>query len=192
MLDENGFLRGARRRQCRRWDARPESESLSLIVVHNISLPPGEFHNGCEENIARFFDGALNEADLKQHPFFKEIRGLKVSAHFVINRRGEISQFVSCNARAWHAGESCWRGRENCNDFSAGVELIGADDAPYESAQYESLAAVCRAVCAAHPVEDIVGHQHIAPKRKTDPGDSFDWEKLRALLAGLSGARVGV
>ena len=151
-----------------------------LLVIHNISLPPGEFGGGF---IEQFFQNGLNPDD---HPYFQEIATLRVSAHLLIDRRGGITQFVSLNDRAWHAGASSYCGREECNDFSIGIELEGTDDIAYTEAQYSSLAAVTRTIMQHYPhitTEKIAGHSDIAPKRKTDPGESFDWRYYRRLLA---------
>lgn len=156
-------------------DERPADAQPELIVVHGISLPPGEFGG---PHVEDFFLGRLN-SDL--HPYFAEIRGMEVSAHLFIRRDGSVIQFVPFNRRAWHAGKSTWCGRERCNDFSIGIELEGTDDIPYAPAQYETLAAVLEALRAAYPAlrEDAVaGHSDIAPGRKTDPGPAFDWAYL--------------
>lgn len=158
--------------------------AIELIVVHAISLPPGEFGGS---HIADFFANCL---DCDAHPYFREIGELKLSAHFFIRRDGEIIQFVPCHKRAWHAGESSWRGRERCNDFSIGIELEGCDDQPFAAAQYEMLAELARAIKAVYPIRDIVGHSDIAPGRKTDPGPHFDWKKFHALL-GNQAASAG-
>lgn len=157
-------------------DARPSAGDPELVVVHGISLPPGEFGGPYVED---FFLGRL---DRQGHPYFTEIHGMEVSAHLFIRRDGSVIQFVPFNRRAWHAGKSAWCGRERCNDFSIGIELEGTDDAPYEEAQYRTLAAVLDALRAAYPAlhEDAVtGHSDIAPGRKTDPGPAFDWAFLR-------------
>jgi AmpD protein len=160
---------------------RPVGSEPELLVVHNISLPPGEFGTGC---IQDFFCNAL---DTQTHPYFEEIAGLQVSAHFLIDRAGALTQFVNCDQRAWHAGVSCYRGREACNDFSIGVELEGTDHTPYTDAQYACLASLVRALRHAYPrIEPsaLVGHSDIAPGRKTDPGPAFDWARLHRTLAG--------
>lgn len=161
------------------WDARPAGMLPELIVVHGISLPEGAFGLPW---IDRLFCGNL-PADT--HPGFAEVTNLRVSAHVLIRRDGSPTQYVPFAARAWHAGRSSWRGREACNDFSIGIELEGADTVPYEAAQYQSLAQLIRALCAAYPTlssERVVGHSDIAPGRKTDPGPAFDWTRLRSLL----------
>jgi AmpD protein len=158
-------------------DERPEGVAVELIVVHAISLPPGEFGGNY---IADFFTNCL---DCGAHPYFQEIKDLKVSSHFLIRRDGEIIQFVSCLKRAWHAGASNWCGRDRCNDYSIGVELEGCDDQPFEPVQYEKLTELVRALKTAYPIRDIVGHSDIAPDRKTDPGPYFDWQRVRRTVA---------
>lgn len=160
---------------------RPEGE-VSLLVLHNISLPPGQFGTG---KVQEFFTRGLH-AD--EHPYFAAIADMRVSAHFLIERDGGVSQFVSCLQRAWHAGVSSFAGRENCNDFSLGIELEGTDDLPYTDGQYRALIGLSRQLLAAYPaltLARICGHSDIAPGRKTDPGPAFDWPRLRA---GLSDA----
>lgn len=159
------------------FDDRPESCVADLIVVHCISLPPGRYGEG---HIVAFF---RNELDPSEHPYFEEIVHLKVSAHILIERNGQITQFVSFNKRAWHAGESSHCGRTGCNDFSIGIELEGSDDSPFEAAQYASLRNAIAALRAGYPgLADapVVGHSDIAPGRKTDPGSEFDWSQLDA------------
>jgi AmpD protein len=161
-------------------DARPARAVPELIVVHGISLPPGDYGGPW---IEQFFTGNLAT---HEHPYFKEIEGLRVSAHVLIRRSGAPVQFVPFTRRAWHAGVSSWRGRNACNDFSVGIELEGTDTDPYEPAQYQSLADLIEALCEAYKTlsfQAIVGHSDIAPGRKSDPGKSFSWPKLRALLA---------
>jgi len=174
-----GWLEGVRRVESPNSDDRPPGMDLDLIVVHGISLPPGRFGEGW---IDRFF---CNELPAAADPYFATIADMKVSAHVLIARDGALTQYVSFNRRAWHAGRSLYCGRTACNDFSVGIELEGTDDSPYMRAQYESLAAAIRALRSAYPSlreADIVGHSEIAPGRKTDPGDAFDWSALRALL----------
>lgn len=145
----------------------------SLIVVHNISLPPGEFGG---DAIVELFQ---NRLDCSAHPYFDaHLRGLRVSSHFLIERDGALVQFVSCEARAWHAGASDFFGRPRCNDFSIGIELVGADDTPFEPAQYAMLAALVKALVEHYPIEALAGHADIAPGRKTDPGPHFDWQRF--------------
>lgn len=181
---ESGRLHGARQVDSPNRDARPEGCGLDLVVIHGISLPPGEFGT---DGIERLFTNTL---DPDAHPYFRQIKDLRVSAHLLIRRDGEVVQFVPFQERAWHAGESCFEGRERCNDFSIGVELEGTDDQPYETVQVERLAEVVRALCAAYPglsPQRVVGHSDIAPERKTDPGPYFDWEGFRELLAEPQG-----
>ena len=173
-VDHDGWVRGACALPSPNFEARPDGATPSLIVIHNISLPPGEFGGGA---IADLF---LNRLDCDAHPYFDtHLRGLRVSSHFVIRRDGDLEQFVSCNERAWHAGVSNFFGRERCNDFSIGVELEGADDQPFEPAQYATLAALIAALHARYPIEALAGHSDIAPGRKTDPGQHFDWARLQ-------------
>ena len=153
-------------------DARPVDERIELVVVHNISLPPGEF--GGTGIIDLFLNRLSPEAD----PYYAGIAHLRVSAHFLIRRDGELIQFVPCTQRAWHAGVSRWRGRERCNDFSVGIELEGADEVPFEDAQYTRLRELVKALRARYPIAEVTGHSDIAPGRKTDPGPAFNWEKI--------------
>ncbi len=165
---------------------RPSNE-VSLLVVHNISLPPGQFGTGCVEELF------CNRLDWKAHPFFESIEGLEVSAHLLIERSGEVIQFVPFDKRAWHAGKSSFLGRDNCNDFSIGIELEGTDDLPYTDAQYERLAQVVRIITKRYPLivpERIVGHSDIAPGRKSDPGPAFDWQRLRRGLQACAGSQT--
>jgi len=151
---------------------RPQAE-VSLLVIHNISLPPGQF--GSSDICALF----TNQLNWDAHPYFDQIRGIEVSAHLLIDRAGAVTQFVPFDKRAWHAGASSFEGRENCNDFSIGIELEGTDDLPFTEPQYNQLIRVTRALMRAYPAitpERITGHQHIAPGRKTDPGYMFDWD----------------
>jgi N-acetyl-anhydromuramoyl-L-alanine amidase len=158
-------------------DERPEGVSITLLVIHNISLPPGEFGGDAVE---RLF---TNELDPAAHHYYRKLEGVRVSAHFLIRRTGELVQFVPCPKRAWHAGESVWRGRERCNDFSIGIELEGADEVPYAESQYRQLALLARALRSAYPISDIAGHSDIAPARKTDPGPGFDWPRFHSSIA---------
>ncbi len=159
------------------FDARPDCEPISLLVVHNISLPPGEFGG---DGVVRLFTNSL---DITAHPYYyAHLRDVKVSAHFLVCRDGALFQFVSCNERAWHAGLSNWRGRDRCNDFSVGVELEGSDGLSYTDSQYDILVVLTRALRARYPIAELVGHSDIAPGRKTDPGQAFDWGRYRAML----------
>ena len=180
----SGRLDGARQADSPNRDARPEGCGLDLVVIHGISLPPGEFGT---DGIERLFTNTL---DPNAHPYFQRLEGLRVSAHLLIRRDGEVVQFVPFHERAWHTGESCFEGRKRCNDFSVGIELEGTDDQPYEAVQVERLAEVVRALFAAYPglsPQRVVGHSDIAPGRKTDPGPYFDWEGFRVLLARPQG-----
>ena len=175
-----GWLNGARREPSPNFGPRPPGVAPDLLVIHCISLPPGEYGG---PSIEEFFCNCL---DWDSHAYFDEIRGMKVSSHFLIRRDGEVVQFVSCDDRAWHAGQSTYAGRDNCNDFSIGVELEGTDEATFEPAQYRALADVSRALFSAYPLmgsQRVAGHSDIAPGRKTDPGPGFDWRQLEDLLA---------
>lgn len=175
-LDDLGFLADIRIIASPNCDERPPDCSIELIVVHAISLPPGEFGG---DGVLELF---TNRLDPNAHPYYLAIAHLRVSAHFFIRRNGEIIQFVSCLGRAWHAGASLWRGRENCNDFSLGIELEGEDHMPFSDAQYTSLIDLCRLLRQTYPIAEITGHSDIAPSRKTDPGPYFDWPRLREAL----------
>ena len=168
-------LEGARFIPSPNHDERQTPDDLSLIVIHCISLPPGQFGT---EGVTQLFTNALNP---DEHPYYAGIAHLRVSAHLLIRRTGELVQYVPFNRRAWHAGVSCYAGREVCNDFSIGIELEGTDDTPYEDIQYERLNAVIDALLVAYPTlsrEHITGHEHIAPGRKTAPGVFFEWSRL--------------
>lgn len=157
-------------------DARPEGETVRLIVIHAISLPPDEFGG---PGVEQLFTNTLDPA---AHPYYAAIHGLRVSAHYFIRRDGGLIEFVDPDRRAWHAGMSCWEGRERCNDFSVGIELEGCDTRPFEPAQYRRLADLLRMLCRRYPVEGVVGHSDVAPGRKTDPGPCFDWAALGRAL----------
>ena len=176
-----GWLQGARRIHSPNFGPRPEGTAIELVVLHSISLPPGEYGG---DAIARLF---TNRLEPSAHPYFERLSGLRVSAHFLIRRDGELLQFVSCVKRAWHAGESSWNGRAGCNDFSVGIELEGLEGDTFEAAQYDRLAVALRGVCGRYPIRAVTSHEHVAPGRKHDPGAGFDWDRLEA-LAGLSGA----
>lgn len=180
-LVDGGWVATASRVPSPNHDARPAGTAITLAVIHGISLPPGKFGG---DAIARLF---TNRLDASAHPYFAAIAALRVSAHFLIRRRGDLLQFVSCADRAWHAGQSCWRGRERCNDYSIGIELEGADDVRYTQAQYLRLARLLRGLRRHYPLADVAGHSDIAPERKTDPGPAFDWPRLARLLAGGPG-----
>jgi N-acetyl-anhydromuramoyl-L-alanine amidase len=177
-LDEAGVLAGAVQIASPNWDERPDRAEVRLLVVHNISLPPGEF--GGDAIIGLF----TNTLDFSAHPYYETLRDLKVSAHFLLRRGGELIQLVPCARRAWHAGASSWRGRERCNDFSIGVEVEGVDDVTYADPQYGHLAKLVLNLRGRYPIVDVVGHADIAAGRKTDPGPAFDWGRLRELLTG--------
>lgn len=176
-LWQGGWYWFARRLDSPNFGVRPPAAQIDLAVIHSISLPPGEYGG---EHVQRLFTNTL---DWNAHPYFKSIEGLAVSAHFFIRRHGELWQFVSCDHRAWHAGTSRYRGRDNCNDYSVGIELEGIEDGPFEPEQYETLSGLCAALAQRYPIEHIAGHEHIAPGRKRDPGTAFDWALLRASLA---------
>jgi AmpD protein len=159
------------------FDDRPEGAKIELLVIHNISLPPGEYGGPWIDDL---FMGRLDPA---AHPYFAEVAALKVSAHYLIRRDGSLVQYVPEEKRAWHAGVSSWKGRSRCNDFSIGVELEGSDDVPFAEPQYETLASLTKALFERHGKLDIAGHSDIAPGRKTDPGPWFDWERFRASVA---------
>jgi AmpD protein len=156
--------------------ARPADACVDLVVLHSISLPPGEFGG---DAVQRLF---TNRLDWNAHPYFKQIEGLLVSAHFFISRGGELWQFVSCDDRAWHAGRSQFQGRDNCNDYSIGIELEGLEGGDFEDAQYESLISLLPALASQYPVRHITGHEHVAPGRKSDPGPGMDWVRLHSAM----------
>lgn len=175
----HGLLLPVSHRPSSHYDDRPMAAAIDMIVIHGISLPPGEFGGPA---IEAFFCGSLDAA---LHPYFAGIADLKVSAHLLIKRTGEITQFVPFTKRAWHAGQSSFQGRENCNDFSIGIELEGTDDMHYEKAQYQQLGRVVVLLMQAYPAitpDRIVGHSDIAPGRKTDPGPVFDWTYLEGIV----------
>lgn len=178
----SGWVTGVRHCPSANYNQRPHGE-VSLLVIHNISLPPGQFATG---KVQEFFTCGLR-AD--EHPYFAAIADMRVSAHFLIERDGTVSQFVSCLERAWHAGVSSFAGRDNCNDFSLGIELEGTDDLPFTDAQYQALIALSQQLLGCFPaltLERVCGHSDIAPGRKTDPGPAFDWPRLRAGLTVAS------
>jgi N-acetyl-anhydromuramoyl-L-alanine amidase len=173
-VDAAGWVSGIERCPSPHCDPRPEGMPIELLVVHNISLPPGQFSG---DAIADLFLGRL---DCDAHPYYERLRGVRVSAHFLVRRDGHAIQFVPCTQRAWHAGESRWRDRTRCNDFSIGIELEGTDETPFTDAQYTTLNSLAERLCAAYPIAAITGHSDIAPGRKTDPGPWFDWARLAA------------
>ena len=170
-----GWLQAARRIDSPNFGPRPAGVEIDLVVVHSISLPPGEYGG---DAIERLF---CNRLDPGAHPYFEGLRGLRVSAHFVIRRDGALLQFVSCARRAWHAGVSAWNGRADCNDFSVGIELEGLEGERFEDAQYGRLAATLDSLVSRYPIRAVAGHEHVAPGRKRDPGPGFDWARLRQL-----------
>lgn len=175
----NGLLDIARQQPSPNCDARPPGQPIDLLVIHGISLPPGEFGGPW---IDALFTNCL---DPLAHDYFRDIHQLRVSSHLLIRRDGEVVQYVPFEQRAWHAGESCFDGRNGCNDFAIGIELEGTDDTPYSAEQYEQLAEITACLMQAYPAisrERVAGHCDIAPARKTDPGESFDWQRLHALL----------
>ena len=172
-----GWLEGARRVPSPNCDERPPGTEISLLVLHSISLPPGEYGG---DAIERLF---TNRLEPRAHPYFREVAALKVSSHFLVPRDGALVQFVPVAKRAWHAGVSSWRGRERCNDFSVGIELEGTDDSAFEAVQYARLRELVHALRCALPLRDIAAHSDIAPGRKTDPGARFDWEQFLSDLS---------
>lgn len=179
-LDRAGhWLKGVRRVPSPNCDERPAGTGISLVVIHGISLPPGEYGGG---HVDRLFTNAL---DPGAHPYFAKVCGLRVSAHLLVERRGRVTQYVPFHLRAWHSGESSFQGRAACNDFSIGIELEGCDDRPYEPRQYAVTASIVKALMRRWPAilaRNVVGHSDVAPGRKTDPGPCFDWSRLDALL----------
>lgn len=175
-LWQDGWYRFARRTPSPNFGPRPVNATIDLIVVHSISLPPGQY--GGPEIEALFTNTLAWDA----HPYFQQIRGAEVSAHFVIRRDGALIQFVSCDDRAWHAGRSNFQDRDNCNDFSIGIELEGLEGDLFESPQYETLSSLCAAIAQHYPVQHVAGHEHVAPDRKKDPGPGFDWAQLQQSL----------
>jgi AmpD protein len=171
-----GWWAGARRCESPNHGPRPAGTDISLALIHSISLPPGEYGGDAVEQLF------TNRLDWDAHPYYQRIRGLQVSSHFFIRRDGATMQFVSCDERAWHAGDSAWQGRANCNDFSIGIELEGLEGETFEPAQYESLVSLLRAVATRYPLTAVAGHEHVAPGRKIDPGPGFDWLALQHAL----------
>jgi len=179
-----GWLPQARRVDSPNWDERPPGARIDLLVIHGVSLPPGDFGGPWIDALFQ------NRLDPAAHPYFGPIAGLKVSSHLLIRRHGDLIQYVDLTKRAWHAGVSCFEGRERCNDFSIGIELEGADEIPYEATQYQVLAATTLALIQRFPAitpKRIVGHSQVAPGRKTDPGPAFDWGLFRYLLTKHQG-----
>lgn len=172
-----GWHRDAVRQPSPNFGPRPDGAAIDLIVVHSISLPPGHYGSAAVQQLF------ANTLDWDAHPYFQSIRGLQVSSHFFIERDGTLWQFVDCDQRAWHAGQSCYRGRAQCNDDSIGIELEGLEGQTFEPVQYEVLTRLCTDIAARYPVAHVAGHEHIAPGRKQDPGPGFDWTRLQSLLA---------
>jgi len=172
-LWRDGWYRFAARVDSPNFGPRPSSSNIDLIVLHSISLPPGQYGG---DEVRQLF---TNQLDWQQHPYFQRIEGIKVSSHFFIRRNGDLCQFVSCDDRAWHAGVSNYRGRANCNDDSIGIELEGLEGEAFEAAQYTALRALCAGILQRYPIAHIAGHEHIAPGRKQDPGAGFDWSQLQ-------------
>ncbi len=175
-LWRNGWYQFAARLDSPNFGPRPRHMPIDLLVLHSISLPPGQYGG---QQVQQLF---TNQLDWQADPYFNRIEGIQVSAHFYIRRNGELWQFVSCDDRAWHAGVSSYRGRSNCNDNSIGIELEGLEGDHFEQAQYASLGALCAAILQRHPIDQIAGHEHIAPGRKGDPGAGFDWSQLQKYL----------
>ena len=173
---DGGWCRAARRCDSPNFGPRPPGTEMSLAVIHSISLPPGAYGG---DAIERLF---TNRLDWDAHPYYAQIRGFEVSAHFVIRRDGELVQFVSCEERAWHAGASSWRGQDNCNDYSVGIELEGLEGERFEPAQMQVLVPLLAALAQRYPITAVAGHEHIAPGRKHDPGNGFDWAALQRAL----------
>jgi AmpD protein len=171
-----GWIPEARQVPSPNFGPRPGGTEVSLAVIHSISLPPGKYGG---DEIERLF---TNRLDWDAHPYYQQIRGATVSSHFLIRRDGELLQFVSCEDRAWHAGRSSWQGRENCNDYSIGIELEGLEGELFEAEQYAVLAALLQALAQRYPLQAVVGHEHVSPGRKIDPGPGFDWPQLKTLL----------
>lgn len=175
-LWNDGWYRFARRLDSPNFGTRPPGAVVDLLVIHSISLPPGQYGG---DEVQRLFTNTL---DWNAHPYFRSIEGMQVSSHFYIRRQGELWQFVSCDARAWHAGVSHYRGRDNCNDDSIGIELEGLEGERFEPAQYETLSSLCAALGQHYPVQHVAGHEHVAPGRKADPGKGFEWASLQQTL----------
>ena len=171
-----GWLGRARACPSPNFGPRPPGTVIDLVLIHSISLPPGEYGGDAIEQLF------MNRLDWDAHPYYDQIRGLEVSAHFVVGRDGALLQFVSCDQRAWHAGASEWRGRPGCNDYAIGIELEGLEGARFDAVQYRVLAALVRDIARRYPVTSVAGHEHVAPGRKQDPGPGFDWLWLMSML----------
>lgn len=176
-IDPSGWFSGVYKLASPNHDHRPLGVAIDMLVIHNISLPPDQFGG------AGILDFFTNQLDVALHPYYAQLKDVKVSSHFLIRRDGGIVQFVPCRQRAWHAGVSSWQGRSRCNDFSIGIELEGSDFVRFADAQYAALADLTRRLLRAYPIRSIVGHSDIAPGRKTDPGPFFDWTRYRSLIS---------
>jgi AmpD protein len=176
-IGRDGVAAGARYVASPNCDERPSGAEITLLLLHSISLPPGSYGGDAVE---RLF---TNRLDGREHPYFRDIAALKVSSHFLVRRDGGLAQFVPVQRRAWHAGESRWRGRQRCNDFSVGIELEGTDSDPFESSQYETLITLTRSLCRSLPLRDFAAHSDVAPGRKNDPGPRFDWARMLSALS---------
>jgi AmpD protein len=183
-LWDGGWYRPAQRHPSPNFGPRPAGIDINLIVLHSISLPPGVYSG---DAVLDLFD---NQLDWDAHPYFQTLRGLRVSAHFFIRRGGRIVQCVSGDDRAWHAGASCWRGRENCNDYAIGIELEGRDDQNFATSQYAVLTRLATDLTHHYPITAIAGHQHVAPGRKHDPGTGFDWARFKCQLTPRIDRRI--
>jgi len=172
----DGWWGGAQACPSPNFDERPHGTRVTLAVLHSISLPPGEYAGDAIEQLF------TNRLDWDAHPYYDTIRGLKVSAHFLVRRDGRVVQFVSCDQRAWHAGQSVWRGQGDCNHYSVGIEIEGLEGLSFEAPQYRQVARVLRALAVRYPIDETVGHEDVAPGRKFDPGAGFDWQQLRRCL----------
>jgi N-acetyl-anhydromuramyl-L-alanine amidase AmpD len=182
---QRGWWTGAQALRSPNHGPRPPGAVVDLVVLHSISLPPGVFGG---DQIAQLF---TNQLDCSAHPYFETIRGLQVSAHFLVRRCGQVLQFVSTDRRAWHAGASVWQGRSDCNDYSIGIELEGLEGGLFEPAQYAALVPLLQALVRRHPLRAITGHEHVSPGRKHDPGPGFDWQALQALPGYPAGLHLG-
>ena len=178
-VDDDGIVRAARFVASPNCDERPADAAIELLIIHSISLPPGEFGGSGIEDLFQ------NRLDPAAHPYYARIADLRVSSHFLIRRDGAMTQFVPCMKRAWHAGESTWRGRPRCNDYSVGIELEGVENGAFEDAQYATLARLAGGLLERYPIVDAVAHSEVAPGRKTDPGPAFDWTRFRASIPPL-------
>ena len=176
LWEKGGWYRFARQLPSPNFGPRPEGARIDLVVLHSISLPPGQYGG---DGVQRLFTNTL---DWDAHPYYQVIRGVEVRALFYVRGDGELWQFLDCDARAWHAGASSWRGRDNCNDDSIGIELEGLEGDVFEAAQYEALDSLLPALAQRYPIAHVAGHEHIAPGRKLDPGPGFDWPRLRRPL----------